>query len=277
MLNLPRVLGDLLHLCSRVWLIRCLVLGESCRGLSLRTQELYLVIFLTRYSDLLLYFLGWYNTLFKITYLLSAIFVVVLIRLSKTAKQTYDRTYDKPAALLCFTVPCLLLSAYTTTTTQVNPDWFEYAWQFSICLESVALVPQIWCMYKTENYAGWLVYYLIMVGLYRLFYILNWCIRIMTEGSSQPFIAWVAAYVQGGVFAVGLLVLMRQQDYIAKQIRESRFIWDMRSVLQRAGVNPLETAVKGSTIRSAAGPLSLTGHAAGNSSTAKGTAAASLV
>lgn len=48
-MNLFRLLGDLSHLASILILIHAITSKRSCRGISFKTQLIYLVVFLTRY------------------------------------------------------------------------------------------------------------------------------------------------------------------------------------------------------------------------------------
>jgi hypothetical protein len=47
-----RLTGDMLHLLSFVVLLRKIYATKSCRGISLKTQELYTLVFTCRYLDL---------------------------------------------------------------------------------------------------------------------------------------------------------------------------------------------------------------------------------
>jgi ER lumen protein retaining receptor len=51
-MNIFRLAGDMTHLASCLVLLLKIVTTKSCRGVSLRTQELYLLVFVTRYLDL---------------------------------------------------------------------------------------------------------------------------------------------------------------------------------------------------------------------------------
>ena len=63
-------------------------------GLSCKTQEIYLIVFLMRYSDLFMYYVSAYNTVMKLFFISSSAFIIYLMR------------YKKPYC----TVSCLLIS-----------------------------------------------------------------------------------------------------------------------------------------------------------------------
>ena len=49
-----QLIGDFLHLVAILMLLLKIVASKTVVGLSYRTQELYMVVFLTRYSDMIL-------------------------------------------------------------------------------------------------------------------------------------------------------------------------------------------------------------------------------
>jgi len=71
-MNVWRLAGDLSHLASFFFLINRLRQKRTAQGLSLKTQELYLLVFLTRYLDLFTNFHSVYNTLMKVIYIAGA-------------------------------------------------------------------------------------------------------------------------------------------------------------------------------------------------------------
>ena len=52
-------------------------------GLSCRTQEVYLIVFLVRYADLFMYYVSAYNTMMKIFFISSTAFIIYLMRFKK--------------------------------------------------------------------------------------------------------------------------------------------------------------------------------------------------
>ena len=68
-MNIFRLAGDLSHLLSFFFLIHRLLQKRTSQGLSLKTQELYLLVFVTRYLDLFTTLHSVYNTVMKIIYI----------------------------------------------------------------------------------------------------------------------------------------------------------------------------------------------------------------
>ena len=80
-MNIIRLVADLLHLLSFIIIIAKLLRTRSCRGVSCKTQEVYLVVFCCRYLDLFMYFVSVYNTSMKALYIGSTVFIIYLMRL----------------------------------------------------------------------------------------------------------------------------------------------------------------------------------------------------
>lgn len=75
--------------------------------------------------------------------------------------------------------------------------WFllQILWTFSIYLESVAILPQLFMISKTGEAETITTHYLFFLGLYRALYLVNWIWRFYFEGFFD-LIAVVAGVVQ---------------------------------------------------------------------------------
>ena len=58
---------------------------------------------------------------------------------------------------------------------------FQVLWTFSIYLESVAILPQLFMLNKTGEAETITSHYLFALGLYRALYLVNWIYRYYTE------------------------------------------------------------------------------------------------
>jgi ER lumen protein retaining receptor len=67
---------------------------------------------------------------------------------------------------------------------------FEICWAFSIWLESVAILPQLFMLQRTGEAETITTHYLFALGIYRGLYIPNWIYRWYTE--ENPHLYWVA-------------------------------------------------------------------------------------
>lgn len=105
----------------------------------------------------------------------------------------------------------------------INIYLFQIMWTFSIYLESVAIMPQLFMLSRTGSAETITAHYLFALGSYRALYILNWIFRYYTESFLDP-IAVVAGIVQTVLYADffylyvtrGKLIL---KDYIFNPIR----------------------------------------------------------
>ena len=73
--------------------------------------------------------------------------------------------------------------------------FFQILWTFSIYLESVAILPQLFMVSKTGEAETITSHYLFALGSYRALYLLNWVYRYYFEGFFD-LIAVVAGCVQ---------------------------------------------------------------------------------
>jgi len=187
-MNLFRLVGDLSHLLAIVLLLLKIWKTRSCAGISGKSQALFLVVFVTRYLDLVTNFISIYNTVMKIFFIGSAAGTVYLMYFK--FKATYDGNHDT------FRVEFLLAPAALLAVV-LNHEFsvMEILWTFSIYLESVAILPQLFMVSKTGEAETITSHYLFALGSYRGLYILNWIYRYYYE-SFYDVIAIVAGIVQ---------------------------------------------------------------------------------
>ena len=82
--NAFRVMGDFSHLMSFVFLLMTMFKKKSAKGISLKSQQLYLIVFVSRYLDVFhfshsLTYGQLYNTTFKIVYISLTSMIIYLI------------------------------------------------------------------------------------------------------------------------------------------------------------------------------------------------------
>lgn len=136
-MNFLRYVGDFLHLASLLVLIVKMRNTKNCVGISCKTQEIYLIVFLTRYSDLFLYFVSFYNLTMKLAYIGLTGALIFFMRMRKPYCLTYDKESDSFNYLLYCLPPCVLLAFIFPEDYSI----FEIIWTFSLFLESVAILP----------------------------------------------------------------------------------------------------------------------------------------
>ena len=73
-------------------------------------------------------------------------------------------------------------------------------WTFSIILESVCVLPQLLLLRQTTVPTVIDSYYLVTLGSYRAFYILNWIVRAASEKGYWDPISWIFGVVQTALY-----------------------------------------------------------------------------
>lgn len=195
-MNIFTLIGDVLHLLSIVIILAKIYTLKNCKGISLKTQFCYALVFLTRYLDLFWNFHSMYNWFMKIIFISTACCIVYLMRFKVPICETYDQKADFVNLWFVIT-PCFLLSL-------VLNDYFsitEILWTFSIYLEAVAIVPQLMVVHAQAKQQNGFVEkltsdYVFTLGGYRVLYLINWVYRYMTEDSYFVPIVWISGLVQ---------------------------------------------------------------------------------
>ncbi|KAK1150682.1 ER lumen protein-retaining receptor 1 [Huso huso] len=174
-MNIFRFFGDLAHLIAIVILLLKIWKTRSCAGISGRSQILFAIVFTARYLDLFTNYISLYNSCMKVVYIVCSYTTVFLIY--GKFKASYDGNHDT-FRIEFLIAPCALLAFL------VNHDFtpLEILWTFSIYLESVAILPQLFLVSKTGEAESITSHYLFALGSYRLLYLLNWMWRFFSQG-----------------------------------------------------------------------------------------------
>jgi hypothetical protein len=170
-------------------------------GVSLLTQMLYAVVFVTRYLDLF-QGSGWrsfYLVFFKFFYIFSSFYIIFLMM------KVYPRTRERERAwkmavgsvVVSLVLAPIVTPIFAKDMGYYKRHWFtevslahrdlvapllitsmmQTMWSFSIILESVCVLPQLLLLRQTTVPTVIDSYYLLALGSYRAFYILNWFVR----------------------------------------------------------------------------------------------------
>ena len=76
----------------------------------------------------------------------------------------------------------------------------QIVWAFSIYLEAVAIMPQLFMLARSGEAETITAHYLFALGSYRGLYVLNWVYRYWYEGHVD-WVAWIAGFVQTALYA----------------------------------------------------------------------------
>ncbi|CAI9782042.1 unnamed protein product [Fraxinus pennsylvanica] len=138
--------------------------------ISLKTLELYALVFLALYLDLFTDFISVYYTIMKLLdtfrhyFLVGASFLLALLVHEKFTFQEILRT-------------------------------------FSIYLEAIAIIPQLVLLQRSGNVDNLTGQYVFFLGAYRAFYILNWVYRYFTEKHFSRWISCFSGLIQTALYA----------------------------------------------------------------------------
>ena len=197
-LNVFRQAGDISHILAWVALLAILCCSRSAVGLSLRTLELYLLVFALRYVDLAWNFMNAYIWVVKASYLTLALVAVAACHCVPALRRTHNRKTDmrQLTTLLFLVLPAFVLG-YCFNLDRTSP--FEVGWASSLYLEAVAAVPQLVLMVREASCRSAVSHYIFLLASYRAWYIANWVWRYKHESGPeaewQPQ-AWAAGTVQ---------------------------------------------------------------------------------
>ncbi|KAH6999646.1 ER lumen protein retaining receptor-domain-containing protein [Ilyonectria destructans] len=183
-LNVFRVAADFSHLGSIFILLHKMTQINSCSGISFKSQALYMFVYVTRYLDIFSTD-SLYNFVFKILFLGAQGYIIYLM--TNAYKPTNDPNVDT------FRVQYLLMGAALLAI--VFPYKYtikEVLWAFSIWLESVAILPQLFMLQRTGEAETITTHYLFALGSYRALYIPNWIYRYVMEPADKHKVDWIA-------------------------------------------------------------------------------------
>jgi ER lumen protein retaining receptor len=175
-------------------------------GISVRSHELFLVVFVTRYLDLFTTYYSIYNSIMKMVYIGTTASIIYTIKFQEPIKSTYDKSQDSFLHWKFAAAPCFILASLTHMIGSGIADFsvMELLWTFSIYLEAVAILPQLIVLQRyreVENLTG---NYIFCMGAYRGLYILNWIYRANTEKNYRHH--WV-------VYVCGVLQTLLYADF----------------------------------------------------------------
>ncbi|XP_025013253.1 ER lumen protein-retaining receptor B isoform X2 [Ricinus communis] len=169
---------------------------ENLQGISLKTQELYAIVFITRYLDLFTKYYSLYNSIMKLVFIGTSVGIVWYMRYHKVVKQTYSKTEDT------FRHYVLILASFVLALlVHRSLGVIEVLWAFSIYLEAVAILPQLLLLQRSRNIDNLTVNYVFLLGAYRALYVFNWVYRFFVEGVKVRWIPWISGLVQTALYA----------------------------------------------------------------------------
>jgi len=185
-MNVFRILADVSHTVSKCILIWAIHSNKSAEGVSLITQVFYAAVFITRYLDLFPVGSLWNFTL-KVFYILSSLYIIFLMMKVYARTREREKAWKMGAWILAGSV---IGAPIVTMIFRYKAAWtfMEFLWVFSIILESFCVLPQLLLLRQTTVPTVIDSFYLLTLGSYRAFYILNWIWRDLdvNDGRVDP-------------------------------------------------------------------------------------------
>ncbi|KAL8438491.1 hypothetical protein Efla_002241 [Eimeria flavescens] len=209
-------LGEFFHCASFVLLLDLLITNKGFKGLSVKTQICFLLVYWFRYFDS--FFAEhpnhWIKAL-KVFYMMSTLILVLSIF---WLRHTWDRRKDSCSLPVLFMLSVLLGTINFFLDPQQPGSNLErvlqYFWIVSHYLQGFAMLPQfIFCYRDPENSEPLLTAYVLVLGTYRFFYALNWIERKYTHNFF---------YVSGPMGLAILAIFLA--DFIAYKLRRKSCI-----------------------------------------------------
>lgn len=177
-----RYVGDVLAVSSKLALARKVANTKSLSGISLKTQVLYLIVYITRYLDL--FYLGgsWdgnraYNQCMKIVYIAFQVYLV--FQFYGPYKYTYSKKYDTFNIPIFLVVSAVLSFIFKNDTNTVYEYADEYTYTISLFLESLAILPQLALSQDSGEIEKLTTISITLLGLYRLNYLIYFLMLVM--------------------------------------------------------------------------------------------------
>lgn len=195
-MNIFQLIADLMHLASICILLLKMLTTRSAAGISFKSQALLATVFISRYLDLFIIFHSFYNTIMKIIFISTSLYILYIMKTQ--LKATWDEKLDT-FRVEFLVIPAFLLALilhYDTKHSVVR----EIFWAFSIYLESVAILPQLFQLSRTGEAETITTHYLFALGAYRGLYIFNWIYKYITMPQWHDWIAVSAGVLQTGLY-----------------------------------------------------------------------------
>ena len=145
------LLGDISRILSVLFLIYRIEIIKNIHGISVETQELYLLVFLTRYLDIFTsYTYVNFEFLRKLFLLTSTGFIMFRLYERQGRRTGTDTHSDFFSSMV---LPCLPMAAVTVfyESKPFQPSVMEFFYTFSIYLEALALFPQLHQLYQLSS------------------------------------------------------------------------------------------------------------------------------
>lgn len=108
------------HVLSILVLLLRLRVSKNATGVSIKTQELYLIVFITRYLDLFTHYYNLYNTSMKVLYISATAYIIYMVKGTEPFKSSFDKAHDSFLHFQFAVAPCIVLAIITNLVNGFN-------------------------------------------------------------------------------------------------------------------------------------------------------------
>ncbi|KAI5191078.1 ER lumen protein retaining receptor [Nematocida minor] len=189
-----RTTGDILHVLSMLVLIVKMKRTRSCSGISLKSQILYLTVYVWRYLDIIFFLLYprqlfssnrmIYNGIMKI--LFTTLQSHIIYKMVHHYFYSYDNEYDDTP--ITYIIAFAFISGGFLFTKPLTNEYrfirmgLDWLWASSVVLESISILPQLVLLHKAGEGETLTIHYVLFLGMYRFLYMLSWIVNWLIVG-----------------------------------------------------------------------------------------------
>ncbi|CAH1398581.1 unnamed protein product [Nezara viridula] len=199
-MSVPSFLGDAAHLASCLFLIFRIEKRQSCVGISGKMQVLLTAAALTRYWDFVCFYSIYYS-IRNFVFICLSLYVtfIIFIKYRKTYEKRCDSFWIESIILTSITLSfCLFIEDGSPTPEQISRLFSHFA-------ESLSIIPQIYFYIVKQQKDDTVTYYIMLMTLYRVFFVIHWIILYLQEGSLEALIFYPEV-IQTSSYAIFLLL-----------------------------------------------------------------------
>ena len=207
------------HMVSIGILLLRLRTTKSVMGLSVKTQECYLMVFLARYMDLF-YSNSIFNSIMKLLCIVLTGYLIYMVRCTEPYKTGYlayhNDTFHHWKFIVAPAAVGMLITDFFISPLNIQ----QLLWIFSVYVETIAILPQLIMLHRHQETECLSMAYVFFLGVYRLLFVLNWIHRSYydryfdTAGSIEHVFGAVQTVVYFIFFAV--YVRIKYRDSLQK-------------------------------------------------------------
>ncbi|KAK6200163.1 ER lumen protein retaining receptor [Scheffersomyces amazonensis] len=192
-MNIFSFFGDLSHLASIFILLYAIEQNKSIAGISLKSQALYVLVYVSRYINLFTKYYSLYNSVLKVFFIGSSVYTVYIM--THKYKKNIQQDIDTFPVRYILGGSALLALIFTRKYTVL-----DIFWTMSLWLEAFAILPQLFILQRIGEAENITTHYIFALGIYRALYIPNWIYRYFAE-EHFDYVSVLAGLLQTAIYS----------------------------------------------------------------------------